>query len=1466
MKTKIRRVLPALFLPAFLLPFISGCSSGTSGSGSNTGTTTPTVTPATVTAVSPSIVAAGAAGTTITVTGTNFLSTSVVQVAGISEATTYVSATQLQATVPSTLFASAALLPVAVLNGSTTSSVATPLNLEIDNPVPVLTSFSPATFAAGSPASPVVVAGSAFVPTSSVQINGSARPTTYVSGTQLSVALAAADLATAGTLSMKVVNPAPGGGNSSTSSIALNNPLPAGLTLSPATGIVGAIATTVTVTGTGFLAASVVNVNGVARATTIIDATHLTFSLTATDQAAVATLAITVTNPAPGGGTSTAASLVVSLPTLTPVITSVNPTHLTISSSPGSIQLLGTGFTTKSVVQWNGTPLTTTYTLSGSNVIYLYGAVPASLLTAATTASVTVVSPTATPSTSNAVSVSVTNPPAPAITSVSPNSASLATATPITIYGTGFTSSSVISYNGAALTSTYTSSTSLTATIPASALTNLGNGSLTVTTPAPGGGTTPAVTFTVYLPLVNNSMVYNSVNGLLYVSVPSSAGPPYGDSVVSVDPSTGTIGTPIPVGSEPNKLALSSDGTILWVGLDGAAAVRQVNLTTNTPGLQFSLGGNGGIYQNPATALALAALPGSPTSVVVATSNSNTYSGNIAIFDNGVSRGQVPASGYNYGAAYGIQVDGSKNEIYVSSSSTYYVYSYNSSGLTLKTTATNGTYSSNYSDDLQAIGGRIYTDAGYVYDVESGSLLGTFYNTGTSVASGAIVADVTLNKAFVLDSSSAGPYSYNQIQTFNTTDFTSASSSVIPVSGVNTNAGGTSTYPSHLTRWGANGLVFRAPNGIFSFRSNLVKDLSTTNTDLGVAIAATGANTTGSNTTYTITVNNAGPANATNVALSALLPSSGVLVSATPSAGTCSSGATTVCNLGGIANGASANVVITVLQTTAGQGTLTAQVTGSENDPSLSNNQATSSTAVTGNGYNVAPTIVSFSPNAVIAGSNDTTITITGIGFTSASTALLNGSPLSTSVSSTSLLTATVPKANLASLGWAAVSVSTPTPGGGTSVALPLSIYNVITLGVNHILYDPFTRKIYASVASGSATVTGNSIAAITPDTGAIGTPVSIGSQPNKMALSDDGQVLYTILTGSSSIARFNMLTQQAAYTYTPASSTYSASTNGFRDIAVLSGSEDTIALDLGYTSGLGLYDFNPGAQTASLRGAVTGLYSGTSLQFLNPSTLLVFNSDTWQTLDSYPITSAGLQYYNTTQKTSSTLLHFGSFKLSGGLAFANAGGVADPKTTPATQLGYYAPVNPTNYTNGQIVAPDTALSRVFFLSGTSTSSTYSSNVDGLVAYNQNSFLPSDIVPLNMATIEGSTSFNAVDLIRWGQDGLAALTSGGHIYFLRGPVVVPQLLNQNTAATLTAATPGNITHGAGNTLISITGSNFIQGAALTWNGAYRTTTWVDAGHLTIAVPASDLAAAGSATLVVTNPGAAASNSITFIIN
>jgi hypothetical protein len=468
-------------------------------------------------------------------------------------------------------------------------------------------------------------------------------------------------------------------------------------------------------------------------------------------------------------------------------------------------------------------------------------------------------------------------------------------------------------------------------------------------------------------------------------------------------------------------------------------------------------------------------------------------------------------------------------------------------------------------------------------------------------------------------------------------------------------------------------------------------------------------------------------------------------------------------------------------------------------------------------------------------------------------------------------LTAQVPASALKSLGWAGVSVTTPAPGGGTTSPVPFSIYNIVSLSANHILFDPYTQQLYASVIPGATQVTGNSLVTIDPTTGVIGTPIPVASQPDKMALSDDGQILYVNQDGSDSVGRFNMLSKTLEFSF-PATAGAS-----LRDVAVLPGSENTVAVDLGEDFGLLLYDIDPLQQTGTARGNPTGPYTGSSLQFLNASTLLAFDIDTTgATFDEYPVTSTGLTGSYTNQYT---LNSFSAFRLSGGIAFADAGGVANPSSTPPQSMGVFLPIIPTTSpysyydTYEQLVAPDTSLSRVFFAAYPPVSSTPSNSQPpvGLVAYDEVSYLPSAVVSLTTLSTAlppggSGASASLTDLLRWGQDGLALLTSAGQIAILRGPFVLPQLLNQNPAATLSGASPSAIAHGSGNMVLTITGTGFIPGAAVNWNGAYRTTTFVDAGHLTVAIPASDLATAGSATITVANPGAVASAPLTFAIN
>src|SRR5262245_46949100 len=88
----------------------------------------------------------------------------------------------------------------------------------------------------------------------------------------------------------------------------------------------------------------------------------------------------------------------------------------------------------------------------------------------------------------------------------------------------------------------------------------------------------------------------------------------------------------------------------------------------------------------------------------------------------------------------------------------------------------------------------------------------------------------------------------------------------------------------------------------------------------------------------------------------------------------------------------------------------------------------------------------------------------------------------------------------------------------------PTDFVRRINLTTNDLIFSSSTGKIYASVPS-SVGSSGNSLQALDPTTGLVTSTTFVGSEPNKLAISDDGHSLYVSLDGSFSIRRFDTLT-----------------------------------------------------------------------------------------------------------------------------------------------------------------------------------------------------------------------------------------------------------------------------------------------------------------------------------------------------
>jgi len=95
-----------------------------------------------------------------------------------------------------------------------------------------------------------------------------------------------------------------------------------------------------------------------------------------------------------------------------------------------------------------------------------------------------------------------------------------------------------------------------------------------------------------------------------------------------------------------------------------------------------------------------------------------------------------------------------------------------------------------------------------------------------------------------------------------------------------------------------------------------------------------------------------------------------------------------------------------------------------------------------------------------------------------------------------------------------------------------------------------------------------------------------------------------------------------------------------------------------------------------------------------------------------------------------------------------------------------------------------------------------------------------------------------------------------------------KLTGQIATPTTTSISPSSATAGDPGFTLTVNGTNFSSTlSTVTWNGANRTTSFVNSTQLTATIPATDISTAGSASVGVTTTGAASvSNTQPFIIN
>ena len=320
-------------------------------------------------------------------------------------------------------------------------------------PTPTITSISPTSANSGDPGFTLTVNGTNFFNGTGVDFVNSATSygngliTTYVSQTQLTAPVPASLITLPDMFRISVGNPGPNYPTSNNLNFTVNlgvYPVPTLTSISPTTIIAGSLPFQIIAYGKDFASGAVLNFNGIAETTAVaLRALNAYAMIPTADISTPGTVQVTLTNPTPGGGTSVPQSFVITQPTVVPNITSINPASV-VAGFPVNLTINGTGFTQNASLNVGG-PSTGNY--YGTNFVSSTQlSIPNFAVNGVGTFPVYVIDP-APAGTSAAFSLAVTQPPAPAITSISPTSAQTGTTLTITINGANFQPGANVLFN-----------------------------------------------------------------------------------------------------------------------------------------------------------------------------------------------------------------------------------------------------------------------------------------------------------------------------------------------------------------------------------------------------------------------------------------------------------------------------------------------------------------------------------------------------------------------------------------------------------------------------------------------------------------------------------------------------------------------------------------------------------------------------------------------------------------------------------------------------------------------------------------------------------------------------------------------------------------------------------------------------------------------------------------------------------
>jgi trimeric autotransporter adhesin len=358
-------------------------------------------------------------------------------------------------------------------------------------------------------------------------------------------------------------------------------------------------------------------------------------------------------------------------------------------------------------------------------------------------------------------------------------------------------------------------------------------------------------------------LVYVSSAELLYCSVPGSAGM-LGNSIVRVDPTTGSVAGSVVVGSEPNLLGIARGSDTLYVGLDGSGSVRTYNVITHSLGAPVSLGqdsfgenyviGAFGLstVPNGLVALGLQTLAFTSLDTVVYLGSSGIVASRFEgpfLSGNGLFAGPLPNRQYVI-SPFGIRR--------ISSTQNGFAYADQErpSGV--------GVYRTAYHRGL------IYRLTGEIVDPETGAVVSTVTGLGNVYA---VLPDSATNRIYYLEHT--GTECLIKAYDIRTQQF------------VDSQSIDEASFPTgRFIRWGEDGFAFPTEDGELILLTSDIVGGEAPEADLNVTLPAPTQVPAGTPTSYTFTVTNQGPDPATAVTLHASWEREVNITAVTPSQGT----------------------------------------------------------------------------------------------------------------------------------------------------------------------------------------------------------------------------------------------------------------------------------------------------------------------------------------------------------------------------------------------------------------------------------------------------------------------------------------------------------------------------------------------------------------------------------------------------